>query len=65
MKVLFNKRVVKTYELREREAWHDDTLSLSPKEGVNVIEFLNELMPNESIPPDSLYMLFRTLTLSE
>jgi hypothetical protein len=64
MIVLFNKKILKKYSLTGADNWHDDILYLSPKEGLNVIEFLNEPVKGEATPPDSFFMLFRVLSLN-
>jgi hypothetical protein len=64
MIVSFNKKILKTYALTGAENWHDDILYLSPKEGLNVIEFLDEPITGGTPPPGSLFMLFRVLSLN-
>jgi hypothetical protein len=65
MKILLNKKMIKTYSLTGAEKWHDDILYLSPKEGSNVIEFMNEPIKGEAPPVGSHFMLFRALSLKD
>jgi len=63
MVLLFNKEVIARYELKDAVEWQDIIIELSLKKGKNVLEFLNMPSSGEGPPPDSLYMLFRRLTL--
>ena len=63
MTVKFNGAIIKQYNIAGWENWHDDKLSLQPRKGRNVVEFSFEGTAGVSPPPDSLYMLFRELSL--
>ncbi len=63
MEVRFNGKKLKEYTLTSGSTWRDDELQLTPKGGANTLEFDFPLMKNEKPLPDSLYMLFRTLSL--
>jgi hypothetical protein len=62
MLVKLNGRELKQYKLTRAKAWQDDVMSFNAQKGQNVIELS---FPVESPPKDSLYMLFRTLTLKQ
>lgn len=65
MDVLLNSKILKSYHLQDADKWLDDSIDLPLKQGTNVIEFLNEPLPGQALPPDSLYMLFRRLAVGE
>lgn len=58
-----NDKVLKTYQPNAADVWQDEVLNLSPKEGINTIELFFEPVAGGLPPPDSLYMLFRSLSL--
>jgi hypothetical protein len=62
MTVLLNNVPVKHYEV-DNKTWHDDTLTLVPRKGANVLEVRFYPLLEEKSPNESLYMLFRKLAL--
>ncbi len=64
MVLRFNRKKLKEYKLTSGSTWRDDELRLIPRDGANVLEFEFPLMKNEKPLPDSLYMLFKTLSVS-
>ncbi len=64
MVVQFNDKIMKTYQLTNATAWNNDELKLYPIKGMNTIEFSFPMMKGEKPLPDSLYMLFKTLSFS-
>jgi len=64
MVVSFNGKKLKEYTLTSGNSWRNDELQLTPKGGANTLEFEFPLMKNEKPLPDSLFMLFKTLSVS-
>lgn len=65
MLIFFNKKALKTYQLKGAENWYDDTLYLPAREGLNTIEFFNEPIPGETAPPEAPSILFKVLSLGD
>jgi hypothetical protein len=64
MDVIFNGIPLKTYIIHEDKKWIDDTLMLSPGKDRNELEFrISGMSPEERPPGNSLYMLFRELSI--
>jgi hypothetical protein len=64
MKVKFNGLEIKKYDITGWDNWHDDDLTFVPHRGPNLIEVLFVDIAGAPHPKDSLYMLFRKLSLS-
>lgn len=59
----FNGKVIKKYQMYDRSKWNDDTVRLPLRNGENSLELQFEPVKGQQPPPDSLYMLFRLLSL--
>jgi hypothetical protein len=62
MTLTFNGTMIKSFKLTEQKKWHEDRLTLMPKKGRNII-VLSFVASGEPQPLDSLYMLFKVLSL--
>lgn len=64
MTVKCNSLEIKKYDVIGWDKWRDDDLTFVPHKGHNLIEFLLDDIDGMTSPKDSLYMLFRKLSLS-
>ncbi len=61
---MLNGILLKSYAMHEDKKWIDDTLLLSPGKDRNELEFrISGMSPDEGPPSNSLYMLFRQLSI--